>query len=456
MRVEKDLLGSVEIPEEKYWGIHTQRAIKNFPFDGRRFPIDIIHALVFVKRASAMANIEGKFIDEKVGRAILFACDEILSGKYDKQFPLPSLQGGAGTSLNMNVNEVIANIAIEKLGGSKGQYEIVDPIETVNRHQSTNDTFPTAVKIAVIEKLRKLSEAIAKVQGTFQKKEKEFSDIIILSRTEMQNAIPVTLGTIFASFAEAFSRDRWRIFKSEERIRSVNIGGTAVGTGLTAPRSYIFSVIEKLREITSLPLARADLLADQTANLDSFIEVSGMLVANATNLIKVANDLRFMHYQKEIELPPCQAGSSIMPGKINPVIAEAVISAGIKVKSLDAIIKDATSLGSMQINEFLPLVADSIIQELDMLITANDIFSNHILKIVANAKLCEEHVDNSLSYITPFVPHIGYEKCEELLKEYEKSGNKMKFREFLILTLGEELVEKVLSPESLTALGYKK
>ncbi|RKY60852.1 MAG: aspartate ammonia-lyase, partial [Candidatus Latescibacterota bacterium] len=278
-RIEKDFLGEKKIPKEAYWGIHTQRAIENFPITGYRTPFSLIRAFAIVKKACCMANLELGYIDEKKANAIILACDEIIDGKLADQFPLDPLQGGAGTSTNMNVNEVIANRAIEILGGEKGDYSIVHPLNDVNLHQSTNDTYPTAMKVATIVELRNLSQAIARLQGAFQRKEKEFAQVVKTGRTELQEAVPLTLGAEFSAFAEAIARDRWRTFKCEERLRVVNLGGTAVGTGLGAPRSYIFLVIEKLRAITGLGLSRGENMVDQTANTDCFVEVSGILKA---------------------------------------------------------------------------------------------------------------------------------------------------------------------------------
>ena len=286
---------------------------------------------------------------------------------FADQFPVDALQGGAGTSTNMNVNEVIANRAIEILGGARGEYSRVHPIEDVNLNQSTNDTYPTALKVSAITGLRRLSEAIAGLQGAFQEKERQFAAIVTIGRTELQEAVPITLGAEFSGFAEAVSRDRWRTFKCEERLRVVNIGGTAVGTGISAPRSYIFLVIERLRDVTGLGLARGENLLDQTANADCFVEVSGILKAHAASLVKICNDLRLLSLLGEMRVPGAQAGSSIMPGKVNPVLLEAGIQAGMKVMANDALIADACSRGSLQINEFLPLVSFALHESLDLL-----------------------------------------------------------------------------------------
>jgi len=454
-RIEKDLLGERNVPDDAYWGIHTQRAKENFPISDYKVDSSLIKALGAVKKAACIANLELKYLKNRKAQAIILACNEIIDGRLQNQFPIDAMQGGAGTSTNMNINEVIANRAIELLGKSKGNYSIIHPIEDVNLHQSTNDTYPTAVKIASILGLRDLARAVADLQGAFQRKEKEFAEIIKIGRTELQEAVPITLGAEFATFAEAVARDRWRTFKCEERLRVVNIGGTAVGTGLTAPRSYIFLVIEKLREITGLGLSRGENVMDITANSDCFVEVSGILKAHASNLVKISNDLRLLNILGEIKLHKMQAGSSIMPGKVNPVVLEAVIHAGIKVIANDLIICETTSRSTFQINEFMPLLAFAILESINMLINANSILAKHVEKIEANASKCRESFDRNPIIITAFLPCIGYEKSAELLKGFNNS-NKEVIREFLCEKLGRDLVDKVLSPNQLTSLGYRK
>ena len=322
-------------------------------------------------------------------------------------------------------------------------------------HQSTNDVYPTAVKVAAIFRLRDLASAISDLQGAFQEKEKEFAAIVKLGRTELQEAVPITLGAEFSAFAEAFSRDRWRTFKCEERLRVVNLGGTAAGTGLTAPRDYIFLVIEKLRDVTGLGLARGENVMGETAHADAYVEVSGILKAHAVNLIKIAGDLRLMNLLGEIQLPQRQAGSSIMPGKVNPVIAEAAIQVGMKVIANDGIITDAASRGSLQINEFLPLLAHALLESLDLLINVDKLLAGYIRGTVACKLKCEEYFDQSPMIITALLPAIGYERATQLMTEFT-SGSDKNMRHFLEQKLGKITVEKHLSPFQLTALGYKK
>jgi aspartate ammonia-lyase len=462
-RTEEDLLGVLELPAGAYWGIHTQRAVGNFPLSGRRVNPSLLRALAQVKKACASANAELGYLDAAKGDAIAAACDEIAAGGLSDQFPVDALQGGAGTSTNMNLNEVIANRAVELLAGRRGDCRLIHPIETVNLHQSTNDVYPTALRVAAIFGLRRLSSAIAALQGAFQERERAFGAIVKIGRTEMQEAVPMTLGAEFAAFSEAFSRDRWRTFKCEERLRVVNLGGTAVGTGLTAPRDYIFLVVEKLRDVTDLGLSRGENLTGETANADVFVEVSGILKAHAVNLVKISGDLRLLNLTGEIRLPPVQAGSSIMPGKVNPVIPEAVIQTGLRVMANDTGICNAASRGTWQINEFLPLIADLFLEEIDLLTAASSVLAAHVKGIQADEGRCRHFVDQSPMIVTALLPFIGYERATALLREFRMDGaNRPRarktrdIRSFLEEKLGKELTEQALSPHHLTMLGHRK
>lgn len=452
-RDEQDFLGVVQVPAAAYWGAHTQRAVENFPLCGYRVHPGMLRAFAMVKKACSSANAELGLLDARKAGAIAQACDEVAQGRLADQFPVDALQGGAGTSTNMNVNEVIANRAIEILGGRRGEHGLIHPIEDVNLNQSTNDTYPTALKVSAIFGLRKLSESIAALQGAFQEREKKLAGVVTIGRTEMQEAVPLTLGAQFSGYAEAIGRDRWRAFKCEERLRVVNIGGTAVGTGLCAPRSYIFLVIERLREATGLGLARAENLVDQTSNADCFVEVSGILKAHAASLAKICNDLRLLGLLGEIKVPRLQAGSSIMPGKVNPVLLEAAIQVGMKVMANDSLIADACSRGTLQINEFLPLVSFSLHESLDLLTRVDGLLAAHVAGITADEARCRAAFEKSPTIITALLPHIGYDKAALLVKEYEGSGGGS-IVEFLSRKVGRELVAEVFSPQKLVALGY--
>lgn len=353
MREESDALGTIRLSTDVLHGIHTARAISNFPLAHRPVRMELARAYGDVKLAAIRTNRElGAWADDAAkADALERAARELAEGLLDNTIVVDALQGGAGTSTNMNVNEVIANRALQLLGEAPGMYDRVSPLDDVNLHQSTNDTYPTALRLAAIRMLKILEEAVVGLQEAFQIKEQAFARIVKVGRTEMQDAVLLTLGREMGAYAEALGRDRWRIYKCEERLRVVNLGGTAVGTGLGAPRQYIFQVVEQLRELTGFGFARAENLIEATQNADVFVEVSGILKALASSLFKIANDLRLLSSGPEaglgeIRLPTRQAGSSIMPGKVNPVIPEAVMQAAMRVFGHDAALTQACSMGS--------------------------------------------------------------------------------------------------------------
>jgi len=453
MRKEHDILGSIEIDAELYTGIHTQRAVENFAVSGYSIDEDLIKAYGLVKLACAktIANVEDTEKEKSV--AIIQACEELATSKLSKYIVVDALQGGSGTSLNMNVNEVIANRALEILGKNKGDYNTISPLEDINKYQSTNDTFPTAIKIAAINKFRELEKSVIELQEALQRKEQEFSDLVKIGRTELVDAVLTTLGKEFSAYAEAVSRDRWRIYKCEERLRVVNIGGTAIGTGLGAPKKYIFKVIEELRDLTNIGLARAENLVENTQNADVFSEVSGILKAHATNLIKIANDLRLLSAFGEINLPAVQAGSTIMPGKVNPVIAEMVAQIGLKVLGNDSIISHATALGQLELNQNMPLIAFSLLESLNLLINTNRIFAKKCIDgIKANKEKLKEDLESSTATLTALLPKIGYEKLSEISEKI--IGSKISVKEYVLTNnlLTEEEFEELTSAEAVLSL----
>ncbi len=461
MRKETDALGELEIDASALWGIHTQRALGNFTVSKRRIPFSLIAAIATVKQAAALTNGELGYLPKNIADAVAAACSKIYGNQkeYEVAFPLDALQGGAGTSTNMNVNEVAANIALKAMGHELGDYQTIHPLDHVNLHQSTNDVYPTALRIAAISGLRSLNDALAKLQGSFQNKEKEFHDVIKMGRTEMQAAVPMTLGQEFSAFSEAVARDRWRTFKCEERLRMVNIGGTAIGTGLTAPRDYIFRVIEVLRSLTGMGLARSENVVDGTANADAFVEVSGILKAAASTMAKIAGDLRLLHFLGEIALPPMQAGSSIMPGKINPVMMERVMQASLAVRANDFIIAECAAHGTLQINEFMPLIACALLESIDILKNSALALTPHIDGITANAQRCRAFVENSPALMTALLPHIGYERTRLLMNEFNalKAKNSDAFiTSFIAEKLGNDIARAVLSTTNFIGLGYVK
>jgi aspartate ammonia-lyase len=456
-RQEHDGLGTLEIPGDALWGIHTQRALENFPSTGRRVPQVLISSIAVVKQAAAVTNGELGFLKRDVVDAIVAACGQICEGGLERQFPLDALQGGAGTSTNMNVNEVIANLALRHLKKPAGDYATVHPLHHVNLHQSTNDVYPTALRIAAIAGVRQLADAFAKLQGAFQDKEAAFQAIAKMGRTELQPAVPMTLGQEFSAFAEAIARDRWRTFKCEERLRLVNLGGTAIGTGLTAPRAFIFRIIEVLRSLTGMGLSRNENVVDATANADAFVEVSGILKASAANLGKIAADLRLLHFLGEIALPSLQAGSSIMPGKINPVMTEAVMQVAMAARANDAVVTDCAAHGTLQINEFMPLLAWALLDTMAMLESAARRFAEHIAGITADAARCAGYLADSPTLITAFLPKIGYERAEALAKEFVAARScdpQLSLRAFLSEKLGPATVDEILSAPNLVKLGH--
>ncbi len=460
-RIETDLLGQKQIPANALWGIHTARAVENFPVTGSKVHPELIKAFGEVKLACAQVNHQLGFADGAIKtEAIEQACFEIAGGKLSEHIIVDALQGGAGTSTNMNVNEVIANRAIELLGESPGNYSVVSPLDEINRHQSTNDTYPTALKIAAIRLLRILEQNVLDLQEAFQQKEKEFAHIVKIGRTQLQDAVLTTLGREMSAFAEAFNRDRWRIYKCEERLRVVNLGGTAIGTGLGAPKQFIFRVVDKLRENTNIGLARSENLIDGTQNVDVFVEVSGILKACASNLLKISNDLRLLSSGPdaglgEINLPELQAGSSIMPGKVNPVIPEAVAQAAIKVIGNDQIITQACSLGNLELNQFLPLIAHSLIESLDLLSNACNIFTHKCISgITANETICIKQVENSTATVTALIPSIGYNRCAEIVQIARENEISIKNATLKSGYLTTEEFEQLITPEAVCKLGH--
>ncbi|MEZ4599191.1 MAG: aspartate ammonia-lyase [Syntrophotaleaceae bacterium] len=458
-RKEKDLLGEREVPAEALYGIHTLRALENFALSGRRVNPALVHAYGAVKLACAGTNGDlGSWAGEK-RQAIERACTEMMEGLLDEHVVVDALQGGAGTSTNMNVNEVLANRALQLLGKPLGDYDTVCPLEDINLHQSTNDTYPTALKVAAIHLLRQLERDVVALLEAFQTQEKALAHVVKIGRTQLQDAALTTLGREMSAYADAFARDRWRIYKCEERLRVVNLGGTAIGTGLAAPRQYIFRVVDRLRAITGLGLARAENLIDATQNVDAFVEVSGILKALATNLLKIAGDLRFLSSGPdagigELRLPPRQAGSSIMPGKVNPVIPEAVSQAAMAVMAKDQMIAHACAMGHLELNPFLPMVADALLGSLDLLSNACQIFRRHCVEqLSADEDRCRQQVRNSTASVTALVGLIGYEQATELARAVAIEGKGLRQLALERGLVSAEIFDELTSPESVTRLG---
>lgn len=460
-RMEKDFIGEMKIPENALWGIHTQRAIDNFNISKRKVPKVFIHAYGMVKLACTRANQKIGYLNESKGNSIQTACLEMTKGHLDDSIVVDPYQGGAGTSTHMNVNEVLANRALMVMGKKQGQYEHCDPITDVNMHQSTNDTFPTVLRISVYQLLNQLETEITKFQEEAQKKEREFSDIVKIGRTELMDAVPMTLGRTFGAWAEALARDRWRIFKCTERIRVINLGGTAIGTGLGAPRDYIFKVNEEIKGITGLPLARAENMVDATQNQDALLEVSGMLKTHAMNLMKISGDLRLLSMGPdagvgELVLPARQAGSSIMPHKTNPVIPEMMAQVAMQVAGHDQAISWAVGSGQLEINAFLPLVSMNLIESLELMISTNRIAAKRCLAdIEANEAKCLSNLSVSRALVTVLVPKIGYHQATKVARKMKTEGKTLEKAAHEVAGLPPEEVRELLTPQAVNALGFK-
>lgn len=450
-RHEKDLLGLHAVPADALFGVHTVRAMKNFAISGCKVNPALIHAFGYVKLASARTNNKLNVWkkDKKKAKAIESACLEMAKGLLDEHIVVDVLQGGAGTSTNMNVNEVLANRALQLLGYPLGDYAHVSPLDDINRHQSTNDAYPTAMKLAIIMRLKVLEKSLAALVNAFLEKEKEFQKIVKIGRTQMQDAVPITLGREMRAYAEALNRDCVRIRQASHRLLTVNLGGTAIGTGVAATRRYILEAVHTLRSITGIKFVRAEDMVDNTQNADALVEVSGALKTCAASLIKIATDLRFMSSGpeggiKEIFLPPMQAGSSIMPGKVNPVIPEAVTQTAIRVIGYDAEVTYAATLGNLELNAFLPLATDALLNGIDMLANATKIFrTNCIEGLQANVAQCRANVESSTALVTALVPIVGYSRSVDIVKKAKERGK----------TVRQTIIdEKVLKPAQVDSL----
>jgi aspartate ammonia-lyase len=459
-RIETDILGEKKIPAKVLWGIHTARALENFTVSGFPIPAPLIHAFGEVKLACANVNFRLGFLPEAVFLPLQQACEEMRQGKLDEWMVVDAFQGGAGTSTNLNACEVLANRALQLMDKTPGEYQFCDPLAHVNLHQSTNDTYPTALKIAVLKELQALEAAVNRSQEGCQSLEKEFAGVLKMARTELMDAVPMTLGRTFGAWADVLSRDRWRVFKASERLRVVNLGGTAIGTGLGAPKKYIFQVVEELKTLTGLPLARAENLFDATQNHDVFVETMGMLKAHAATLMKISGDLRLLAMGPEggiaeIELPALQAGSSIMPGKVNPVIPEMLAQVGAQVMAADQAVSWAVASGQLELNAFLPLVAFNMLMSLDMLTRSNVLAQKKLFSgMKANQEHCAAWVLKSPAITTVLVPVVGYQHASEVARLMKEKG--LGFIEAAVQVTGMDRkdVEVLLSPARLNQLGF--
>lgn len=457
-RFEHDLLGDRPVPSEAYWGVHTLRAVENFPISGQTLSCapDLIRALACIKQAAALANHELGLLDGDRCRAIVAACIEIRDGALHDHFVVDLIQGGAGTSTNMNANEVIANRALELMGHARGEYRYLHPNEHVNMGQSTNDVYPTALKIASWFGVHRLTDAMAVLGGSFAAKAQEFTDIVKMGRTQLQDAVPMTLGQEFGTYALMLSEDQARLHEAAILICEINMGATAIGTGITAHPAYAALVREKLADITGVPVVTATDLIEATQDCGAFVQLSGVLKRVAVKLSKICNDLRLMSSGpraglNEINLPARQAGSSIMPGKVNPVIPEVVNQVAFEVIGNDVTITFAAEAGQLQLNAFEPVIFYSMNRSLSHLTAAClTLEENCVRGITANRDVLREYVENSIGIVTALNPYIGYGNATEIAMEAHRSG--LGVYE-LVLEKGlltRERLDMLLKPEMLT------
>ena len=471
-RIEKDTLGQREIPSEALYGIHALRAKENFPGD-IPFPLEWYKAVGITKltcyntyrkfRDSATEKYGGdlpfKIIGDEVLDAMISSAREVSEGKYFKHFIVPAIQGGAGTSINMNVNEIIANASLLKTGNKCGQYTYIDPTEHANIYQSTNDVIPTALTIAAMYLLQTLESGINNLRQIFEKIERETAGMLRPGYTQMQEAVPSSFGKLFSTYNEALSRDWWRVSKCIERLKPINLGGGATGTGLAVPRFFIMQVVPELRSLTGLPVSHSENLSDATSNLDKWVEVHAILKTLAVNLEKMVSDLRLlasdMAVNKSIIIPEKQVGSSIMPGKINPVIPEFVISASHKVYSNDSLVTSLCAQGCLELNPYLPVIGYAVLESINLLISScKTTEDNLITGLIVNDRTGYYSLFHSPAVTTALTPHIGYHKAAELAKLMKEKKYDVFEANLILKVIEEARLKEILQPGNLLKLGF--
>ena len=456
IRIEKDFLGEKEVPSVAYYGVQTLRAVENFPITGYRIHPSLITAMAIVKKAAALANIDTGYLAKDIGHEIAEAAQEIVDGKFHDQFIVDPIQGGAGTSINMNTNEVIANRALERMGYAKGEYAKISPNTHVNMAQSTNDAFPTGIHIATLMMLEELLITMEELHAAFRAKAKEFDHVIKMGRTHLQDAVPIRLGQEFEAYSRVLARDIKRIQQSRQHLYEVNMGATAVGTGLNANPTYIEQVVKHLRTFSGFPLVGAEHLVDATQNTDAYTEVSAALKVCMMNMSKIANDLRIMASGPrvglaEIQLPARQPGSSIMPGKVNPVMAEVINQVAFQVIGNDHTICLASEAGQLELNVMEPVLVFNLIQSISIMNNGFRVFREYCIKgITANEELLKQYVEKSVGIITAVNPHIGYEAASRIAREAIETGKSV--RELCLEhgVLTEEELDIILDPFEMT------
>jgi aspartate ammonia-lyase len=458
-RVEHDLLGDRSVPDSAYYGVHTVRAVENFPISGTPISVypDLVTALACVKQAAALANHELGLLPDAKAQAIVRACQDLRSGLLHEQFVVDIFQGGAGTSTNMNANEVIANRALEHLGRPRGDYASVHPLDDVNRSQSTNDVYPTAAKLGMHFATERLLAAMATLGSAFSAKSVEFSDVVKMGRTQLQDAVPMTLGQEFATYSVMIEEDRQRLAEASELIVEVNLGGTAIGTGLNAPPDYSAVACRHLAAISGVPVAPAENLVEATQDVGAFVQLSGVLKRIAVKVSKICNDLRLLSSGpragfQEINLPAVQAGSSIMPGKVNPVIPEVVNQVAFEVIGNDVAITLAAESGQLQLNAFEPVIVHSLFESLTHLQAAFEVLADRCVSgITANAAHLRESVERSIGLVTALNPVIGYAASTMVAEEALRTGRSVYDIVVAHGLLDKAVLDRLLSPEGMVA-----
>lgn len=472
MRSEKDFFGEKKIPNETLYGIHSIRAKENFP-DNTPFPIEWYMAMAIVKKACYLtakeffAKAKEKFdlsklniktISNEVFDAMIQSTEECERGEHYDQFIVPGISGGAGTSINMNVNEIIANLALKKIDKNAGEYNFIDPIEDANIFQSTNDVVPTSLHVAIMKLLLELEASVNASRGEIESLEKKYRNVLRLGYTQMQEAVPTTFGRLFGSYNDALSRDWWRISKCLERIKVVNLGGSAIGTSVTIPKYFVNKVVSNLQSITKLPVTRAENLSDATSNIDSLVEVHGIIKTHAVNLEKISNDIRILAsdlHGRDIEIPKKQIGSSIMPGKVNPVITEFVLSSTARIYANDSLITSLSAQGCLELNAYIPAIGIAIIESLKLLIACNATLKENLFsKLTVNSKVSEDRVLNSPALTTVLLPYIGYNKAGELAKYMKEKKTDIIKANLALKIMGKDKLKEALKPEKIIQGGY--
>jgi aspartate ammonia-lyase len=461
-RIEHDLLGKREVPAERYYGIQTLRATENFDISGisiAHYP-RLIKSLAYIKKAAALTNQELGLLDGKLADAICRACDDILSGWLHGEFVVDVIQGGAGTSTNMNANEVIANRALEILGYEKGRYDILHPLNHVNMSQSTNDVYPTALRLTLSQKLDGLMVEMAHLRDAFGRKAEEFADVIKMGRTQLQDAVPMTLGQEFGAWAIMITEDIQRVSEAQSLIREINMGATAIGTGLNSHPDYARLVTKHLQDLTGIPVTGAQNLVEATQDTGAYVQLSGVLKRVATKLSKICNDLRLLSSGPraglhEINLPPMAPGSTIMPGKVNPIIPEVVNQVAFEVIGNDISVTLAAEAGQLELNVMEPVIAYNLFTSLDMLGRACRTLADRCVDgITANREACRRMVENSIGLVTALNPYIGYEKSTEVADEALRSGRSVYEIVLEKGYLNKSELDDILSPENMTQPRY--